>query len=44
MNVSGIIYVLVPLSEKAKQQCIDIENKHASNVLEQIEKTFLMDE
>jgi hypothetical protein len=34
----------VPLSEKAKQQCIDIENKHASNVLEQIEKTFLMDE
>jgi hypothetical protein len=44
MNVSGIIYVLVPLSEKARQQCIEIENKHATNVLEQIEKTFLMDE
>jgi hypothetical protein len=44
MNISGIIYVLVPLSEKAKQHCIDIENKHASNVLEQIEKTFLMEE
>ena len=44
MNVSGIIYVLVPLSEKARQQCIEIENKHATNVLEQIEKTFLVDE
>jgi hypothetical protein len=44
MNVSGIIYVLVPLSEKARQQCFEIENKHATNVLEQIEKTFLVDE
>jgi hypothetical protein len=44
MVVSGMIYVLVPLSEKARQQCIDIENKHATNVLEQIERTFLVDE
>lgn len=40
MHVDGVIFVLIPLSEDAKQQCINIENKHASNVLDQIEKDF----
>ncbi len=40
MQVDGVIFVLIPLSEDAKQQCINIENKHASNVLDQIERDF----
>ena len=40
MQVDGVIFVLIPLSEYAKQQCINIENKHASNVLDQIERDF----
>jgi hypothetical protein len=41
LYISGIICVLIPLTEKAKQQCIEIQNQHASNVLEQVEKEFL---
>jgi hypothetical protein len=40
MYLSGIVSVLVPLTPYAKQQCSNIKNQHASNIIAQIEKEF----
>jgi hypothetical protein len=43
LSMTGLVCILVPLSEAAKLECANIKNKHASTVLTQIEKEFNFD-
>ena len=40
MYISGIISILVPLTESARSKCNNIRNQHADSCLTQIEKEF----
>ena len=40
LSMSGLICILVPLTDAAKVECNNIKNKHASTILSEIEKEF----
>ena len=40
LSMNGLVCILVPLTPSAKLKCDNIRNKHASNILTQIEKEF----
>jgi hypothetical protein len=40
LSMNGIVCIMVPLTAKAKSECENLKNKHATNILTQIEKEF----
>lgn len=40
LSMTGLVCILVPLTADAKSECENIKNKHATNILTQIEKEF----
>ena len=40
MHMSGVLFILVPLTDSARNKCNRIKNKHANTVIDQIEREF----